>query len=155
MILFLQAQRFINSVKTMKKILPLLFSVSLTILCFSSCSKDEKKLIKEWPGDAYDFMEGIPQFVGEQHTAEIDEDFETVSIYYKDATIEQVYSYIEQLKGFGLEEYISTTVKDGKYQWVSKMEEEKLFAEIFWYDRSFELESGSYSYSLVIKFAEY
>lgn len=138
----------------MKRFFSLLL-VAVSLLCFSACGKTEKVLVKEWPSDAFDFMEGIPRFAGEQHTAEIDEDFETVSIYYKEATIEQVYAYIEQLKAFGLEEKISTTVTEGKYQWISQLKEDELFAEIFWYDTSFELESGSYTYSLVIKFAEY
>lgn len=100
-------------------------------------------------------MEGIPQFVGEQYNAVISEDFETVSVYYKDVTLEQTYAYIEQLKAFGLEENVSTGVKDGKLHWVSKLVEGELFAEVMWYDMDYELESGEYSYGLVLKFAEF
>ena len=100
-------------------------------------------------------MENIPQFPAQQHDAVISEDFETVSIYYKGITLNQTYAYIEQLKTFGLEEYVSTGIEDGKFHWISVLEEGKLFAEVMWYDTEFELESGEYKYSLVLKFAEY
>ncbi len=132
----------------------LAFLLSALLIC-CSCGKEEKKRITEWPSDAFEFMEGIPQFVGEQYNAVISEDFETVSIYYKDVTLEQTYAYIEQLKAFGLEENVSTGVKNGKLHWVSKLVEGELFAEVMWYDMDYELESGEYSYGLVLKFAEF
>ncbi len=100
-------------------------------------------------------MEGIPQFMGEQYNAVISEDFETVSVYYKEATLEQAYAYIEQLKAFGLVENVSTGVKDGKLHWISALVEGELFAEVMWYDTEYELESGEYNFSLVVKFAEF
>ena len=126
-----------------------------TALLLSSCFGNEAERETEWPSAAFDFMEGVPQFVGEQYDAVIDEDFETVSIYYKEATLEQVYLYIEQLKAFGLLENVSTGVKDGKLHWISNFENGKLFAEVMWYDMEYELESGEYTYSLVLKFAEF
>jgi hypothetical protein len=125
------------------------------VLFLSSCFGKEAERETLWPSDAFDFMEGVPQFAGEQYDADISEDFETVSIYYKEATIEQVYLYIEQLKAFGLEENVSTGIKDGKFHWLSKLEDGKLFAEVMWYDMEYELESGEYTISLVIKFAEF
>ncbi len=100
-------------------------------------------------------MKGIPQFMGEQYNAIISEDFETVSVYYKEATLEQTYAYIEQLKAFGLTENVSTGVKDGKLHWISDLVEGELFAEVMWYDMEYELESGEYNFSLVVKFAEF
>ncbi len=124
-----------------------------TVLC--GCGEDDTEYITEWPSDAFDFMEGLPQFPGEQYNAVISEDYETVSVYYKDVSLEQAYSYIEQLKLFGLEENVSTEVKDGKFHWISKLTEGELFVEVMWYDMEYELESGEYRYSLVIKFAEF
>ncbi len=133
-------------------LLTLLIAVSI-VLC--SCGKDDTEYITQWPSDAFDFMEGIPQFSGEQYNAVISEDYETVSVYYKDVSLERVYGYIEQLKLFGLEENVATEVKDGKYHWMSSLNEGELFAEVMWYDMEYELESGEYKYSLVIKFAEF
>ncbi len=157
MILFPQEQRFIDSKESkMKMLRKVLFFVLLLSVAFSFVScKDEKEYITEWPSDAFDFMEGIPEFDGEQFDAAISEDYETVSVYYMDVSLERVYSYIEQLKLFGLEENASTEVKDGKYHWISRLEEGKLFAEVMWYDMEYELESGEYKYGLVIKFAEF
>ncbi len=141
----------------MKNLVKRIFAFALSIISaftFCACGDDEER-ITEWPSDAFDFMEGVPEFFGEQYKAEISEDFETVSIYYKEATLEQTYAYIEQLKVFGLEENVSMAVKDGKYHWISKMENGKLFAEVMWYDTDFEPESGEYDYSLVLKFAEF
>ncbi|MBE6648798.1 MAG: hypothetical protein E7614_04680 [Ruminococcaceae bacterium] len=138
----------------MKKRIFVLALCALAAFTFSACGDDEER-ITEWPGDAFDFMEGVPQFFGEQYKAVISEDFETVSIYYKEATLEQTYAYIEQLKAFGLEENVSTPVKDGKFHWISEMKNGELFAEVMWYDMDFEPESGEYIYSLVLKFAEF
>ena len=134
------------------------FLVSVILACLialSGCGKDDVEYITDWPGEAFDFMEGIPQFAGEQFKAEISEDYETVSVFYKDVSLEQAYAYIEQLKAFGLTENVSTEVKDGKYHWISNLIEGELFAEVMWYDMEHELESGEYKYSLVIKFAEF
>lgn len=139
----------------MKKRLFCFFLCALMLLTFSGCKKDEKKLVKEWPSDAFDFMDGIPEFQGDQYTAEVDKDLEIVSVYYKEASLQEVYGYVEQLKSFGLEENISTPIENGKYNWMSRLKEGELFAEVIWYDREYELEEGSYSYSLVIKFAEF
>lgn len=139
----------------MKKILSLLTFLLVVSLSLVGCGEDESNLIKEWPSDAFDFMEGVPQFAGEQYDARVSEDYETVSVYYKEASLESVYGYIEQLKLFGLEENVSTEVKDGKFHWISKLTKGELFAEVMWYDTEFELESGEYKYSLVIKFAEF
>ena len=133
-----------------------IFSVLLAVLlAFSGCGNNDTEYITEWPSDAFDFMAGVPQFVGEQYNAVISEDYETVSVYYKDVSLERVYSYIQQLKAFGLEENVSTQVEDGKYHWISKLTQGELFAEVMWYDMDFEPESGEYKYSLVIKFAEF
>ncbi len=138
-----------------KKLLSFLL-VLVSTLTFSACAdNDDDDLVKEWPADAFDFMEGVPEFNGEQYHAKVDKDYEMVTVYYKEATLDEVESYIEQLKDFGLEENVSTTVNDGKYQWSSVFTEGELFVELFWYDTAFELESGSYDYSLVIKFAEF
>jgi hypothetical protein len=149
---FPQEREFIK-VKAVKKSLFLLFVLISVLLC--GCDKDDEDRITQWPSDAFDFMEGIPQFTGEQYDAAISEDYETVSIYYKDVTLDRAYWYIEELKAFGLEENVATEVKDGKYHWVSKLNEGELFAEVMWYDMDYELESGEYKYSLVIKFAEF
>ena len=137
----------------MKKSIFALFLVLVIFLC--SCGKEETERITEWPSDSFEFMEGIPQFTGEQYNAVISEDFETVSVYYKDATLEQTYAYIEQLKAFGLVENVSTGIKDGKLHWISNLVEGELFAEVMWYDTEYELESGEYNFSLVVKFAEF
>ena len=141
-------------VNKLKKIL-LFILLALALFNCIGCGRNDGDYITEWPSDAFDFMEGIPQFFGEQYNAIISEDYETVSVYYKDVSLDRVYAYIEQLKLFGLEENAATVVKEGKYHWISKLTEGELFAEIMWYDMEYELESGEYKYSLVIKFAEF
>jgi hypothetical protein len=142
-------------VKNVKKSFFLLLLLAFFSLAFCGCGKDETEYITEWPADAFDFMAGVPQFSGEQYNAAISEDYETVSVYYKGVSLDRVYAYVEQLKLFGLEENVATEVKDGKYHWISALKEGELFAEVMWYDTEYELESGEYKYSLVIKFAEF
>ena len=139
----------------MKKRIISFVIVMVSVFVFCSCGKDEKVLITEWPADAFDFMAGIPEYKGEQYTAEISRDYETVSIYYKEASLDSVHAYIKELENFGLVENISTNIVDGKFHWMSKLAEGELFAEIMWYDTEYELVSESYKYGLVIKFAEF
>ena len=135
-------------------------ALTLVLSLFTSCGSDETEEVSretEWPSDVFSFMADIPEYNGEQYDVSIDYDNETVVIYYKEATLSRTEGYIDTLERLGIERlYCDSFINDGKYYWISKPKEGKIFAEVIWYDTDYEDQNGKkYEYALVLKFAQY